>query len=361
MISHGSRKFDGQWLLLMATTGFLVLGQDICRKPWKIVSFLLFPLMVSSCSNAPSLPFRESMSSPVATTKDNQGAASSKKLLVVVTTDVLCSLVKTVAKETVNLKCLIAAGTDPHTYTVTPTDRQTIETANLLLYAGYDFEPTIIKVIEASKNTATKVAVNEVAVTKPLQMVEDGKTETDPHVWHDAQNGIKMVKSIEAALSKAVPARAKTYADNAKSLTTELTQLDSWIKTQIATIPAQSRKLVTTHDALGYYGKAYSISIEGVLQGLSTEEKPTPTRVKKLVTDIKSSGVSTIFAESTASSKLLETVANEAKVKISTTPLFADGLGETGSAGDTYLKMLVSNTKVITEGLGGKFEPFVAK
>jgi manganese/iron transport system substrate-binding protein len=334
----------------MAIIDSLVSVQQARRNNWKVAALLLFCLVVSGCTSNPT----------ASTPKAGNSSTSSKAPLVIATTDVLCNLVQAIANETVELKCLVTAGTDPHTYAVTPADRQAIETASLLLYAGYGFEPTIIKAIEATKNTAPKVAINELAVTQPLQMVEDGKTEIDPHVWHDAQNGIKIVNSIEAALSKAVPAKAKTYAENAQTLTNKLAQVDSWIKTQVATIPAKSRKLVTTHDALGYYGKAYGIPIEGALQGLSTEEKPTPTQVKKLVTDIKSSGVPVIFAESTASSKLLETVANETKVKISNTPLFADSLGETGSAGDTYLKMLVSNTKVITEGLGGKFEPFVA-
>ncbi len=338
----------------MATTDFLVSAQNICRKHWKMAPFLLFYLVINSCSNAPTPSSGESVSSPPA-------ATSGKAPLVVATTDVICNLAKAIAKETIELKCLIAAGTDPHTYAVTPTNRQAIETASLLLYAGHGFEPTIIKAIEATKNTAAKVAVNEVAVTKPLQMVEDGKAEIDPHVWHDAQNGIKIVAALESALSKAAPTQAATYAANAKALTTELTQVDTWIKTRISTIPAKSRKLVTTHDALGYYGKAYGIPIEGALQGLSTEEKPTPTRVKKLVTEIKTSGVPTIFAEATNSSKLLDSVATEAKVKVSTDPLFADGLGEAGSTGDTYSKMLISNTKVITEGLGGKFQAFAAK
>jgi manganese/iron transport system substrate-binding protein len=339
----------------MAMTDPFASVQNIHRQQWKLASFSLFCLAVSGCT--PSTP---EASSPVVIA-NSSAPASGKAPLVVVTTDVLCNLVKTIAKETIELKCLIAAGTDPHSYTVTPADRQAIETASLLLYAGYGFEPTIIKAIEATKNTAPKVAVNEVAVTKPLKMVADGQTETDPHVWHDAQNGIKIVTALQAALSKTMPAQANTYATNAQTLTTELMQIDNWIKTQIATIPAKSRKLVTTHDALGYYGKAYDIPIEGTLQGLSTDEKPTPTRIQKLVTEIKTSGVPTIFAEATANSKLLETVATEAKVKISSTPLFVDGLGEAGSNGDTYPKMLVSNTKVITEGLGGKFAPLAVK
>ncbi len=345
----------------MAAIDSFISIQHLYRQRWKAASVLLFCL--SGCTSAPTPPTSTPPTSTpsVSAPPTNESTPSSKAPLVVTTTDVLCNLVKTIAKETVELKCLVAAGTDPHTYAVTPADRQAIETASLLLYAGHGFEPTIIKAIEATKNSAPKVAVNEVAVPKPLQMVEDGKTETDPHVWHDAQNGIKIVESLQAALSKAVPDQAATYAANAKTLTTELAQIDSWIKVQMATIPEKSRKLVTTHDALGYYGKAYGIPIEGALQGLSTEEKPTPVRVKKLVTEIKTSGVPTIFAEAANNSKLLDTVAVDAKVKVSTNPLFADGLGEAGSTGDTYPKMLISNTKTITEGLGGKFQDFTAK
>jgi manganese/iron transport system substrate-binding protein len=330
----------------MLTVNSLSWGSLIHVKYWPQISLLLLSLALNSCDLA---------------TSKQQPTSTTKRPLVVTTTDVLCNLIQTIAKETIELKCLMPAGTDPHTYSVTPADRQAIENANLLIYAGHGFEPTLIKSIITTKNQSPKVAINEVAVPKPLAMVEDGRTEIDPHIWHDAQNGIKVVESLRTTLSTAIPAQSATYANNAKALTTELTNIDNWIKTQISTIPTKSRKLVTTHDALGYYGRAYGIPIEGALQGLSTEEKPTPRRVQKLVTEIKTAGVPTIFAESTANSKLLETVATEAKVKISASPLYADGLGETGSSADTYAKMLISNTKVITEGLGGKFQPLAIK
>ncbi len=112
---------------------------------------------------------------------------------------------------------------------------------------------------------------------------------------------------------------------------------------------------------MGYYSAAYGIPVEGALQGLSTEEKPTAARVKELTDDIKADKVPTIFAEVSANPKLIETVAKEANVKLSTQELFADGLGEVGSQGDTYPKMLVSNTRAIVEGLGGQYVAFQPK
>ena len=144
----------------------------------------------------------------------------------------------------------------------------------------------MIKLIKASSNPATKVAVGEAAVPKPLigehehgeehteaekhtegEKQAEGE-EPDPHIWHDAKNGIQMVKVIQDNLTKAASANADLYAKNAQALTAELTQVDSWIKSQIATIPSASRKLVTTHDALGYYSAAYGIPVEGALQGI---------------------------------------------------------------------------------------------
>ncbi|WP_246828906.1 metal ABC transporter solute-binding protein, Zn/Mn family [Synechococcus sp. PCC 7502] len=284
--------------------------------------------------------------------------------LVVATSSVICDLTKQIAAETINLKCLIEAGTDPHTYKTTPDDIKAIANSKLVLYSGYNFEPTLIRAIKADTGTAGKVAVAEVAVPKPIlaksEEVDDkatGKLEPDPHVWHNAQNGIKMVEEIAFELKTIAPEQVQLYEKNSKKTVTEILAIDRWIKTQIATIPANQRRLVTTHDALGYYVQAYNIPLEGALQGISTEEKATPTRIKDLVNTIKSSRVPTIFAESSINPKLIQTLSKESQVNISNQPLFTDGLGAEGSNANTYQTMLIANTKAIVEGLGGKFTP----
>jgi manganese/iron transport system substrate-binding protein len=281
--------------------------------------------------------------------------------LVVATTSVVCDLTRQIAADTVDLKCLVAAGSDPHSYEPRPDDRKAIEQAKLILYSGYNFEHDLLKLIQATSNPAPKIAVNELAVPKPEQFEEEGKMEADPHVFHSAANGSRVAEVIGKNLSQLLPTNAGTYAANTKKLTNELTQLDAWIRTSIATIPAAQRKLVTTHDAFGYYSKAYGIPVVGALQGISTEEKPTPGRVKELVEGIKAAGVPTIFAEATINPQLIEAVAKEAKVKVAAQAMFADGLGERGSPAETYQTFLMTNTKTIVEGLGGTYTPFVAK
>ena len=300
-------------------------------------------------------------SSPNTTSAASPSLANSSKPKVVATNSVLCDITEKIAQDTVDLTCLIPAGTDAHVYQPKPSDRKAIEEAKLILYNGYGFEPSLIKLIQATKNQVPKVAVNEVAVPNPQQFEEDGKTETDPHVWQNAQNGVRIVETIRDNLEKVFPSNAVQYTDNAKKMTSELTQIDSWIKSQISTIPPNQRKLVTTHDALGYYSKAYGIPVEGALQGISTEERPTAAREKELVGVIKNANVPTIFAETTVNPKLIEAVAKDGKVKVSKREIFTDGLGEKGSEGDTYTKMLIANTQTIVEGLGGKYTAFRPK
>ncbi len=288
----------------------------------------------------------------------NKPQSDNNKPKVVATSTVVCDVAKQIAQDTVDLKCLIEPGSDPHEYQPKPGDSVAIEQANLILYAGYNFEPGLIKLIQATSNPAPKIAVDEVAVPTPQQFEDDGKSVTDPHVFHNALNGVRIVETVRDRLKTLAPSNTDQYTKNAQKITSELTQIHEWIKTQISTIPTHQRKLVTTHDAFGYYSKAYGIPLAGALQGVSSEEAPTAKRVAELVKSIKESGVPTIFAETTINPKLIQQVATEAHVKVSDRELFADGLGEQGTVGDSYQKLLIANTRTITEGLGGNYKDF---
>jgi manganese/iron transport system substrate-binding protein len=294
-------------------------------------------------------------SSPGATASPNPGGGNLPK--VVTTNSVLCDLTKQIAADTIDLKCLVQAGTDPHVYKITPEDRQAIEDAKLVLYGGYDFEHNLVKTIQASKSTTTtKVPVFELAVPQPQTFEEQGKSTKDPHVFHNPKHGVKILEVIQTNLSKIFPDRGSVYGNNAKKIATELHRIDTWITTQMNTIPEVSKTLITTHDALGYYAKAYNLTV-ATIEGVSTEEKPTAAKVKEVVETIKKSKVPTIFAELSVNPKLIENVAKEAGVKVAAQEIFADGLGGEDSEASTYQKMLISNTKTIVTGLGGRYSP----
>lgn len=304
------------------------------------------------------------------TTSNPPETATSGKPTVVASYSVLCDLTETIAAETIDLACLIDRDRDPHAYSATPSDRERLEKAQLILYGGYEFDTAVESLVNATQNSAPKVAVNEEAVPQPLmghhhhhegekhEGEEDQReTETeepDPHVWHDAENAIAMTKVIRDRLSAINPSQDPLYAENADRLIQNLEELDRWIQAQIATIPDGQRTLITTHNALGYYANAYDLDALESLQGLSSDESPTPSRVKELVEIVRQTGVPTLFVELTANNTTLETVAREAGVKVSDRTLRTDGLGDRGSDTGTYIGMMKSNTCAIVEGLGGQ-------
>jgi ABC-type Zn uptake system ZnuABC Zn-binding protein ZnuA len=322
---------------------------------------------------------------------------------VIATHSVLCDLTEQIAQATVDLTCLIEAGEDPHVYTATASDRRAIEDANLVLYGGYGFEPAIIQMIEASNITAPKVAVSEVAVTAPLlgeqhdhaeddhaeddhaedDHAEDNHaeddhaeddhaegeqhdrhevgTETDPHVWHDVENGIAMVKVIQAQLTEVSPNNAALYETNTEALIAQLAQMDSWIQRQISTVPESQRTLISTHDALGYYANAYGIEIEPALNSFSTEARPSAADIRELVEVVNAIGVPSIFVESSSNPGLIEAVSRETDIQVAEDPIYADGLGESGTSAASYQGMLMTNTCTIVNGLGGTCDEAAAQ
>lgn len=283
---------------------------------------------------------------------------------VVVTTSILCDLTKQIAQQTINLTCLIPPDTNPYLYQPKPEDRQAIDQAKLILFTGYNLEPSLLKLMKASKNSVPKIAVAQRAVPQPLEFTRDGNTVPDPYTWHNANNGIKMVEVISINLSKAMPENASLYSSNAQKVKNELIQLDAWIKSRIRTIPAKQRELVTTLDAMGYYAKAYGLSYAAASESVSDQSKPTRTRVKALTRYIKRSGVATLFVETTNNPDFMKSIAKDTKAKVSKRKLFTDNLGAPGGEADTYQKMMVANTRTIVEGLGGTyliFEPILSK
>jgi manganese/iron transport system substrate-binding protein len=276
---------------------------------------------------------------------------------VVATSTIIADLAEEVGGEEINLTGILQPGADPHVYEPVPADSRVLETADLILYNGYNLEPGIIKLMNASGGKAKKLAVGE--VVKPLKLEKSkGQIVPDPHVWGSAENAISMVNAIRDSLIDLSPEDKEKFTQNAAELTKELQQLNSWIKQQIQTIPPEKRKLITTHDAFQYYANTYGMEIVGTLIGISTEEKPSAKTVKELVDAIKKIGIPAIFAETTINPTLIKTVAEDAGVKLSQNPLYSDSIGAKGSDGDTYIKMMAANTRTIVEALGGKYTPF---
>lgn len=275
--------------------------------------------------------------------------------LVVATSTIIADLSQQVGGSEIRLEGLLNPGDDPHVYEPVPTDTVALEQADLILYNGYDLEPGLIRLIN-SVGTAKTLAVGE--VVSPLELDKAGARVPDPHVWGDVANVVLMVEAIAQALTELSPEDAAVFEQNSDRLTQELERLDAWVEQQVATIPADQRYLVTTHDAFQYFARAYGLEVSGTLIGISTEEQPSAQTVRTLIESVKATRVPAIFAETTLNPSLIETVAKEANVRLAEQALYSDAIGAQGSNAETYVTMVVSNTKTIVEALGGTYTPF---
>lgn len=292
-------------------------------------------------------------------TQEQQNQKTNQNLpQVVVTTTVLCDLTNQIAKETINLTCLIPPGLEPPIYQPTPEDIRAIKQADLILYHGYNFEPNLIKSFKNSPKNIAKISVGQRAVKQPQKLKKNGKMINEPHIWHDVRNAIKMVEVVNFQLGKLSPENQKQYNTNTRQLTQELKKLNQWIKSTLSTIPDKNRKLLTTHGAMIYYVKAYGLAYKGTLPDISNEDKLTANKTKSLAEYIKKTQAPIIFADRAFNTMLLAPIAKKTKVKIFARPLYIDGLGEPGSDGETYQKMMDANTRSIVEGLGGTYLRF---
>ncbi|MEN9869970.1 MAG: hypothetical protein RLZZ171_953 [Cyanobacteriota bacterium] len=281
----------------------------------------------------------------------------SDKPQVVSTSTIIADLTEKIGGDEIEHQGILEPGADPHVYEPTPRDSVALEQADLILYNGFNLEPGIIKMISSTGVNATKYAVGEVVT--PLDFEYQGQQEPDPHVWGDAQNAIAMTKAIRDRLIELSPEDQAEFTANAEELIAELQQVDRWITEQITTIPPAKRRLVTTHDAFQYYTRAYGLEMAGTLIGISTEEQPSAQTVKNLANEIRKMQIPAIFAETTINPQLIQTVAEEAGVRLAPQELYSDSIGVKGSEGDSYVKMLVANTKSIVESLGGNYQAFM--
>jgi ABC-type Zn uptake system ZnuABC Zn-binding protein ZnuA len=183
----------------------------------------------------------------------------------------------------------------------------------------------------------------------PVRRAQGGD---DPHVWHNAQHAIRMVTTIEQALSRADPVHAADYRRRTEAYVTTLRSLDEEIERQVATLT--NKKLVTNHDAFGYYVERYGLEFVGsIIPSFDTSAELSARDVNDLVARIKATGVRAVFSESSLPPRTAEAIGREAGVKVvaGEDALYGDSLGPKGSAGETYLSMMRHNTKVFVDNL----------
>lgn len=268
---------------------------------------------------------------------------------VVATTTQVADFVRVIGGDRVDVVSLVKPGIDPHEYEPTPQDVQRLSQANLIAINGVGLEAYLSKLLEqAGGDKPVAVLSRGVKIRKGnLEQQKYG----DPHIWLNPLNVKLMVDNLADALAQVDPAGAGAYRANAAAYKQQLDALDQSIRQQIDTIPRDRRKMVTNHDAFGYYIDRYGLTFVGsVIPSLDSNAQPSAQQVAEIVRKIKQQKVPAVFTESSLNPKLEEQIARDAGVTVVAT-LYADSLGEPGSPAATYLGMMEANTQAIVEAL----------
>jgi ABC-type Zn uptake system ZnuABC Zn-binding protein ZnuA len=223
--------------------------------------------------------------------------------------------------------------------------------ADVVVMNGVHLEAWLDDAVSAS---GTNAAVIDASTGIDIRSAGDStdSSEGDPHIWHDPRNAKQMVTTIAAAFVAADPNGASLYEANAARYTAEIDALDTEIAAKIAMLP--NRKLVTNHDALGYYIERFGLEFVGsIIPSFETSAEVSASELSDLVDEIKALDVKAVFAESALPSKVAKTIAAEAGVKVvdGDDALYGDGLGPPSSPGGTYLGMMRHNTATIVDNL----------
>lgn len=279
------------------------------------------------------------------------GGSDGGQLRVVATTTQIGDFVREVGGGAVAVDQVLQPNTDPHEYEPRPSDVTEAAEAKLVFASGDDLDGWIDEVVSDSGSDATVVDLGGVVPERlPGESSGEEASRYDPHWWHDPRNAEAAIVAIERALIDADPAHRNLFERNARAYLVELRALDDGIARCIGAVPPARRKLVTDHDAFGYFAHRYGIDVVGaVIPSQTTQAQPSAKDLSALAATIEREGVAAIFPESSLSAKVAEAIAAQTGASAEYS-LYGDTLGPTGSDGATYLTMEAANANAMVRG-----------
>jgi zinc/manganese transport system substrate-binding protein len=272
---------------------------------------------------------------------DESGSSGGRQ--VVATTTQVADLVRQVGGDRVSVDGMLRPGGDPHDYEPRPSDAAAVAEAELVFRSGGEVDDWLGDVIDNAGGDAEVVTLID-----SVQRLDD-----DPHWWQDPRNAERALETIRARLTELDPDGGATYRQNAERAIASLRRLDKGIVACVHLVPPGKRKIVTTHDALGYLARRYGIEVVGaVIPSLSTQAQASAGDVQRLVEQIRREGVEAVFPESSVNPDIEKAIAREAGARIGDS-LYADSLGPAGSRGETYAGALAADADALVRGMSG--------
>jgi zinc/manganese transport system substrate-binding protein len=275
-------------------------------------------------------------------------AAAQEKIRVIATFSILADFVRNVGGERVEVTALVGANADAHVYAPTPADAKKVADARLVVVNGLGYEGWLNRLIKASGSKAP-VAVATTGIKPRRAPDKHGHGATDPHAWQSVANVKLYVAAIRDALSKADPNGKQAYETNAKAYLAKLDALEKDVHAAIAAIPKERRRIITNHEAFGYFGQAYGVALIAP-QGVSTEAAASAKDVARIIAQIRKQKIPAVFLENIADARLLKRIAEETGARIGGT-LYSDSLTDASGPAPTYIDMIRHNVKTLADAL----------
>lgn len=270
---------------------------------------------------------------------------------IVVTFTVLHDLVRNVAGPQADLRLLVPAGAEVHEWELTPRNFVDLEEADIVFANGLNLEQWIpqARAVAGPGVPIVFVAERSGVPIRPI-LIGDKAGDPDPHLWMDARAAAAYVEAVRDALASLDPERAEMYERNAARFSEELSALHAEMLEAFAALPPQSRVLITSEAAFGYFAAAYGFEHDGIW-GINAEEEGTPQQMIRIIDIVRERRPAAVFWESTVSDQYVRSVADETKTAVAG-PLFVDSLPPDPEKA-SYIGMMRANTRLLVEALSG--------
>jgi len=294
---------------------------------------------------------------PAAAPAAPQNGPVNGPLKVVASFSILGDMVKQIGGNDVQLDVLVGPDGDAHEYEPTPADARRLAAAQVLVVNGLGFEAWLPKLVRASGFKGTTVVASEGVTPRDFGADASGghdhvhtgdkhgghdhEGNVDPHAWQNLANGARYARNIGAALAAADAAHADAYRQRAEAYAARIEALDVRVKQAFESLPPERRRVVTSHDAFGYFGDAYRMTFISAM-GISTEAEPSAADVARIIGQIRQEKVPAVFFENVSSPKLAQQIARETGARVGGT-LYSDALAKPGLPAATYLGMFEWN------------------
>lgn len=302
------------------------------------VLFMLAALAIGGCSLA-----------------EDSGNADGK-LRVVATTTWHSDLARLIGGDAIHVEGLMGPGVDPHLYTATAGDVETLANAGLVVRNGLELEGKMDRVFENVAKTTPVVTVGDAVPERDRIRIEGipGK-EYDPHIWFDPEVWRYAAQAVAHGLTEADPANAAVFAGNLASFERTITRTSKEIKRLLATIPPRSRVLVTSHDAFSYFARAFGFEVASI-QGKSTASEATTADIERVAKTVADAGLKAVFIESSVPQQTIDAVLAAAERQGQQAEeggaLYGDAMGSPGTPEGSWTGAILHNAEVIAAGLG---------